>query len=70
MIGYTKLIEMNKELIHYSPPIASKTDSLLLKHEEWVRKELEDWEKAGIIQKSLSPYASPIVVVLRKCPTV
>ena len=40
---------------------------LCLKHQEWVRKELEDLEKARIIQRSLSLYASPIVVP-RKYP--
>ena len=50
------------------PPIASKPYTLHLKYQEWVRKELEDLEKAGIIQRILSPHASPIVVVPRKCP--
>ena len=50
------------------PAIASKPYILPLKHQEMVRKELEDLEKAGIIQRSLLPYASPIVLVPRKYP--
>ena len=50
------------------PPAASKPYALPLKHQEWVRKELENLEKAEIIQRSLSPYASPIIVVRRKYP--
>ena len=67
-IGFTKLTEMDIETHHnVATPIASKPYTLLLKHRKWVRKELEDLEKAGIIQKSLFPYASPITVLPRKC---
>ena len=44
------------------------TSTLPLKYQAWVGKELEDLEKVAIIQRSHSPYASPIVVVPRKCP--
>ena len=40
---------------------------LPLKHQNWVRKEFEDSEKARIIHWSLFPYASSIVIVPRKC---
>ena len=39
---------------------------LPLKHAEWVKKELETLEKAGIISRSISPWASPIVIVPKK----
>ena len=52
-IGYTKLIEMN---IETDPPGASKPYTLL-----------QDLEKAGIIQRSLFMYASPIGIMPRKC---
>ena len=33
---------------------------------EWVRQELEALEKAGVITRSVSPWASPIVIVPKK----
>ena len=49
-----------------SPPICQKPYNLPLKHREWVQKELETLEKAGVIVRSISPWASPIVVVPKK----
>ena len=49
------------------PLAAPKPSTLPLKYQEWVRKELEDPEKTEIIQRRLSSYASPIVIVARKC---
>ena len=43
-----------------------KTYSLPLKHVEWVQKELEILERAGVIQRSMSPWASPIVIVPKR----
>ena len=40
--------------------------TLPLKHYEWVWKEIETLEKAGVIVKSLSPWASPVIVVPKK----
>ena len=40
--------------------------TLPLKHYDWVRKEIETLEKAGIIERSLSPWASPVIVVPKK----
>ena len=49
-----------------SPPICQKPYTLPLKHYSWVQQEVETLEQAGIIKKSLSPWASPIVVVPKK----
>ena len=49
-----------------SPPITQKPYTLPLKHAEWVQKELEILEKAGVIVRSVSPWASPIVVVPKR----
>ena len=49
-----------------SPPIASKPYTLSLKHYDWVQKEITTLEKAGIITKSISPWAAPVVIVLKK----
>ena len=49
-----------------SLPVAQSPYTLPLKHYEWVRKEIETLEKAGVIVKSLTPWASPVIVVLKK----
>ena len=49
-----------------SPPITQKPYTLPLKHTEWVQRELEILEKAGVIVRSVSPWASPIVVVPKR----
>ena len=46
-----------------SPPICQKPYNLPLKHAEWVKRELNIIEKAGVIVHSVSPWASPIVIV-------
>ena len=46
-----------------SPPVSSRPYTLPLKHYEWVQKEIESLEHVGIITKSMSPWASPIVIV-------
>ena len=37
-----------------------------MKHTEWVQRELEILEKAGVIVRSVSPWASPIVVAPKR----
>ena len=44
-------------------PITQRPYTLPLKHATWVQKELEILEKAGVIVRSVSPWASPIVIV-------
>ena len=46
-----------------SLPITPKHYTLPLKHTTWVQRELEILEKAGVIVRSVSPWATPIVVV-------
>ena len=46
--------------------IASKPYTLPLKHYEWVQKEIETLERAGKIERSISPWASPVVIVPKK----
>ena len=64
-IGHTPLVTMDIETGD-SPPVCQKPYSLPLKHVEWVQKELEILERAGVIQRSMSPWASPIVIVPKK----
>ena len=64
-IGKTKLVEMEIDTGNH-PPIASKLYTLPLKHYDWVQKEIETLERAGIIERSISPWASPVVIVPKK----
>ena len=57
-IGKTPLVEMEID--------TQKPYTLSLKHAEWVQKELEILEKAGVIVRSVLPWASPIVVVPKR----
>ena len=49
-----------------SPPVSSRPYTLPLKHYKWVQREIESLECAGAITKSMSKWASPIVVVPKK----
>ena len=49
-----------------SLPITHKPYTLPLKHTAWVQRELKILEKAGVIVRSVSPWASPIVVVPKR----
>ena len=64
-IGRTQLITMDIDTGD-SPPVSSRPYTLALKHHQWVQDEIETLERAGVITKSMSPWASPIVVVPKK----
>ena len=64
-IGRTKLVKMDVDTGD-SPPVSSRPYTLPLKHYECVQKEIESLECAGIITKSMSPWASPIITDPKK----
>ena len=64
-IGKTPLITMEIETGD-SPPVCQRPYNLPLKYIDWVQKELDTLEKAGVITRSVSPWASPIVIVLKR----
>ena len=64
-ISGTKLVKMDIDTGD-SPPVSSRPYTLPLKHYEWVQKEIESLECAGVITKSMSKWASPIVIVPKK----
>ena len=64
-IGRTKLVKMDIDTGD-STPVSSRPYTLPLKHYEWVQREIEYLEQAGVITKSMSKWASPIVIVLKK----
>ena len=67
-LGKTPLLKMDI-LTGDSPPVSQKPYTLALKHVQWVREEIETLEKAGVIVRSVSLWASPIVIMPKKdCP--
>ena len=64
-IGHTQLVTMDIDTGD-SPPVCQKLYTLLLKHYNWVQQEIKTLEHAGVIKKSISPWARPIVVVPKK----
>ena len=64
-IGRTQLVTMDIDMGDI-PPVSSRPYTLALKHHRWVQEEIETLERVGIITKSMSPWASPIVIVPKK----
>ena len=64
-IGRMQLIEMEIDMGN-SIPLAQSPYTLPLKHYDWLRNEIETLEKAGVIERSLLPWASPVIVVPKK----
>ena len=60
-LGCTPLIKMDIETGDNSP-ISQRLYNLPLKHVDWVAQEIQTLEEAGIIERSVSPWASPIVI--------
>ena len=67
-IGRTQVIEMEIDTGD-SLPLAQSPYTLPLKHYDWVRQEIETLEKAGVIERSLSPWASPVIRSTEKVST-
>ena len=61
-IGRMQLIEMEIDTGD-SLPVAQSPYTLPLKHYDWVGQEIETLEKSGVIERSLSRWASPVIIV-------
>ena len=48
------------------PPVMSKPYPLPLKHHKFVKVEIKNLLKAGLTERSVSPYVAPIIVVPRR----
>ena len=46
--------------------MAQSPYTLPLKHYDWVRQEIETLEKSGVIERSLSRWVLPVIVVPKK----
>ena len=64
-IGCTNLITMGIDTGD-SPPSAKKPYMLSLKHNDWVQQEIKSLERACVIIRNVSPWASPVIVVPKK----
>ena len=64
-IGKSPLVEVEIDTGD-SLPITQKPYTLPLKHTTWVQRELEILEKVSVIVRSVSSWASPIVVVPKR----
>ena len=64
-IRCTQLIEMEIDTGN-SLPVAQSPYTLPLKHYDWVHQEIETLEKSGVIKRSLSRWALPVIVVPKK----
>ena len=62
-IGLTHLENMK---INIDPNVPSVANTLTSKHHKFVKEEIENLLEAGLIERSMSPYAAPIIVVPRK----
>ena len=67
-IGRISLIKMDIDT-RENPTVCQRPYTLSLKHAEWVKKELKILKAAGIIARSVSPWASPIVIVSKRSAT-
>ena len=60
-IGLVTLEEVPIETPPDALPIASKPYPLALKHHQFVKEELQKLLQGGLIEQSMSPYASPCI---------
>ena len=63
-IGCTQLVTMDFDM--GDSPLVCQNHIPPVKHYTWVQQEIETLEWAGVIKNSISPWASPIVVVPKK----
>ena len=64
--GKTMLVEMEIDTGNHPPPNSIKTLHTTTKTLQMGTKRIETLERAGIIERSISPWASPVVIVPKK----
>ena len=60
-VGETDLVEMEITLKEGAKPVRQKVRPLNPHQKESLKKQMETWKKEGIIEESISPWASPMV---------
>ena len=65
-IGKTDLVPMSLQHKGNIKPLNQKPYTLPLRHHAWLRQELTDLEKAGIISLSTSDFASQVIIAHKK----
>ena len=65
-IGKTDLVQMSLQPRDNIKAINQKPYTLTLRHHAWLRQELRDMEKAGIMSPSTSKFASLVIIVPKK----
>ena len=55
-------IETNPE----APSVVSKPYHLPLKHHKFIKEEIENLLEAGLIERSMCAYTTPIIIVLER----
>ena len=58
--------KLSPRTMRTSAELSSRPYTLPLKYYEWVQRKIESLERAGVITKSMSKWASPIVIVPKK----
>ena len=66
-IGRTSLETMTIDVKPSSKSATSKPYNTALKNQEFLKQELKALLDSGVIERSMSPYAAPIIVVNQKC---
>ena len=67
-IGQTDLIKMHIATRSDAAPVAARPYPLALKHHDFLKQEIRNLLDAGIIHRSMSPWAVPIVIVKKHTP--
>ena len=65
-IGETSLIEFQVKLQPGTQPVKQKVQPLKHQQKEDLGKQLELWQKEGVIEETKSPWSSALVPVLKK----
>src|SRR5690606_11178260 len=64
--GCTSLLKMHIREKEGSEPVASKPYPVNKEQRDQVRKIVAEWKAQGIVRESISPYASPVLLLKKK----
>ena len=64
--GETEVLEIKNDLVPAAIPYKSRVRPLNPDLKENVRNQIDEWLEQGVIKSSVSPWASPLVLVKKK----